>query len=206
MKKVKIKPIIVIISVLLVSLMALFAVHYAATLSVHGDYGTDAYAIKHSKVQSQSFIGDSFDDYPFYYQLSTDTEHENEIFIFSNADNKFFNFFGLGERYKCYLSASSDKAVSSVSLSIPTRQYKGDINHVIIYFSSNKDKIAKCVYQYKIEGVTSEETQDIQPNYGFTVLIPYITNQENTEIEITRVSFYDANENLVFEDIPTNLD
>ena len=163
------------------------SVQFATTLSVYGKNGTDTYAVENSKVESKKFMGGSFNNYDFYYQLSTDIDRDNEIHIFSKADKGFFRIPGLAVRYKPYISATSDKKIGSVCLSMPTKSYEGDINKVILYFSNNKDKIRECVYQFEVNGEIKEIKEKIQPNYGFTVLIPYITNHKNTIKNIKKV-------------------
>lgn len=200
------KHMIVFVFILSIVILTIFGVHLTSTLSVHGKYGTDAYAIEHSEVKSEEFIGDNFSGYTFYYQRSNDIDRDNEIHIFVNADNAFFSLFGLTERYKHYISTTSDKSVGSLCFSMPTRRDKEDINTVILYFSNNKDKITECVYQFEINGEITEIKEKIQPNYGFNVLIPYITNHKGTIKDLKKVSFYDETGTLVFEDLPKVLE
>ena len=201
MKRVKKKHVIVTFLIAFVVLGVILSVQLT-TLSVYGKHGTDTYAVENSTVESKEFMGGSFNNYAFYYQLSTDIDRDNEIQIFANSDNVLFRIFGIEERYKHYISATSDKKVGSVCFSMPTKSYEGDINKIILYFSNNKDKIRECVYQFEVDGEITEIKEKIQPNYGFTVLIPYITNHQNTIKDIKKVSFYDENGKLVFEDVP----
>jgi len=193
------------LGMVLAVLAVIIAVHLATTLTPNGNHGTNTYAIEHSQSGSNQFTGGKFNDYAYYYQLSTDTDFKNEVRIFSDADKGFYEAIGITQRYKSYLSATSDKPVGSVYFQMPT-SYKDDIHTVLLYFSNNKDKISKCVYQteYKDGEVTeaNEVTEEVQQNHAFTIVIPCVINQGQTEIKIKKASFYDKSGNLIFEDVP----
>ena len=82
MKRVKKKHVIVTFLIAFVVLGVILSVQLT-TLSVYGKHGTDTYAVENSTVESKEFMGGSFNNYAFYYQLSTDIDRDNEIQIFA---------------------------------------------------------------------------------------------------------------------------
>lgn len=169
-------------------------------------YGQD-YSIKHSQVGAQSFESFVFQQkeeaYPYSFWVSSDTDKDSEIRILAQADNGFYNALHLGGRSRDYMTAVTDKAVGSLLIDLEVTGDVGEEQSVLLYYSNNADKIAKCVYTQTLSGGVEEEvTVPVQENAPFAVLIPYILNHNNTGLEISNVRFYDSADRLVYTDAP----
>lgn len=185
---------------------SLVGIRLGTTLSVAD---TEKYAIENSQINSQDFSLFKFNNYYYYFRVSSDVDKTNELHMFVNADNKFYGAINLNGRYKHYLSVTSDKEVGSVYLTMKNSNDEKNLkDDVILYYSANKNKIEKCVYYMKLngedkEGYVYEYTQKVQRNFPFAFIIPVVTNYRNAENGDTLLmaSFYDASGNLVYEDI-----
>ena len=186
-----------LVIVLVTSFMSAICFHLYSTVETGN---IPNYSQKNSKVDSDAFsliyVYDTSNigiDYNF--SISGDLEKNNELFIFNKADKHFFEHIGIANRNKPYMNVTSDKAVSSLNLNLKRKQ---DANEypALLYYSNNKDKIAKCTYQKNTsDGISDLKTETIAQNYPFAIIIPC---GENTEI--VNVSFYDKENNLIFED------
>lgn len=196
---------IIIISVLSVILIfaSIVGFRFFTTLD---SFGTFNYAIEHTQVGSENFELHSLNGYHYKFQVSADKDCKNELQIFENKDNSFFNLIGLRERYRIYMTVTSENEVGSLYLSL-SNKYLSQANDeentdkLILYYSNNNLKIKKCVYQVKTGESIVEHTESFQPNYSFLFAVPCETNNGDYKCELIKASFYDSNGNLVYEDI-----
>lgn len=165
------------------------------------------YSIKNSQVGAQSFESFVFQQneeaYPYSFWISSDTDKDSEIRILAQADNGFYNALHLGGRFRNYRTEATDKAVGFLLIDLEVSGDVGEEQSVLLYYSNNADKIAKCVYTQTLSGGTEEEVSiQVHENFPFAVLIPYILNHNNTGLEISNVRFYDSADRLVYTDAP----
>lgn len=195
--KVNKKIAVSLVIVLVVSFMSVICFHLSSTIDIGN---IPNYSQKNSTSGSDTFsliyVIDTYNignDYTF--SISGDSEKNNELFILNKADRHFFEHIGIANRNKPYMNVTSDKTIGSLKLDL-IRKQDAKAYPSLLYYSNNKDKIAKCTFEKKTsDGLSFLETETIIQNYPFVIIIPC---DENTEL--VNVSFYDKENNLIFED------
>lgn len=165
------------------------------------------YTINNMKNGSTKVIPQKNDTYAdFLFYISDNPDKENEIRIFKSTLNPLADFFGGVKRYKNFFHAVSEEDISSLYFQLESSaEPEADIpNTVLLYYSHNKEMVDHCTYTYKDEkGNIHKKTENFNRYYPFMLIIPCIYNNGNWKNNILKVSFYDINGELIFEDIRT---
>ncbi len=204
----KVKKIIIeVFKYLAISCFLSVIIFIAYELSGMDPFQLGPYTKKHSEVNSESFeryYDQNYDKYEFH--ISADNSKANEIWIFEKTNDSFFSFFNLlGTKYKrspAFHSCSSDKPAKIHVELYQSGKGITEADTVLIYYSTNNNSIANCKYTIKNqEGEEKETKLRINPyQKTFLLLIPCDKKLTEEKYEVTSVSFFDIDGNLVFKD------
>ena len=167
-----------------------------------------SYILENSEVGATSFSPYNPDYYYTYkFRVSDDIDKNSEIWIFeaTNLDiSKYFPLFIC--RYKHFLNESTDKTVGIIHtrLDAAAETNNNIPNDVVIYYSNNQKGIANITYSLKNKstGEIETKTEYINKYRSFVFIIPVIYNSGNYQYDFIGSSFYNSDNELIFEDIP----
>lgn len=203
-KRIAVKSILILLTVCIMIPVAFICYQYLTSLSRTEVY---EYVAENSEVNSQSFdfmkltINNPGIDY--YYAVSEDKSCNSELFLFDKRDT-LLNKINLGsDRFAYpYVSVSTEKEVGSLQIYVPLECDDNHEDSYLVYYTNNKSRLRKCVYEYTLNGNSYSEEISIPIGSAYAFAIPLITNHEINRREIVKVSFYDEFKELAFEDIP----
>lgn len=165
-------------------------------------------SIKNSDMSSESFQLCSDPQFSFYkFCVSRDQSKGNELFVYRQTRSFLseHNFDRPRYREELHVSAT-DQPVGILSTGLFYQQDLTEKYDALIYYSNNESKISECRYVFILENGQqtdlAEQKKEINPNYGFVIALPDHSFSFDPSVQriIQKVSFYDQEGNLVFED------
>lgn len=205
MKKILKKISVEVLKYILITVVLLSFIIGGYNLSGMNSMKTYKFTLDNSEVGAESFF--PFNDlyyYEYRFYVSDDPDCSSEIRIFEQVNKTIGAVFHQQNRYKNYLTASTDKAIGTLYLQLngSAEGVSDEKNTALIYYSNNKAGIETVKYSIKnLDTETVEEkTVDTTRHQPLMLLIPCTYNHGNYRYEVLEASFYDIDGNLVFED------